>query len=262
MTDTDHVLEGYDHLSLAVAAQDIGVGDRQPGPEVPFWYLSSLLEDDKGSWGQPRPPLRRPFKMRTDLTIGQAPCPAEKTPRGCEQLEGSCLSQHMPSEESPAEAQVNSSLGLAGWGQMGPAAVRALQEYYARPTLNARGALIRGGATKSGAGLGVPMPRGHGGFVPGAQVTGPVYSPTIRHARVAWSPETWRRNGLCGKMGTNFFPTGRPERFLENWRRPEPFPPRVAGCPLPPAVPTKPFRPAASTPFPSYQLPFPKNTTS
>lgn len=108
---------------------------RKSGTGATPWSapLSSLPEDDVGAWGQLRPPLRCPFKVRTDLAIDPPPSPPEKTPRGCGQFDGSPLSQYVLLQESLAKAEVNSSPGLAGCGQMGPCSVHAPQELYGLP---------------------------------------------------------------------------------------------------------------------------------
>lgn len=252
MADRDHVLEGFGPSPLLLTTQEIGNG--QPGPEGPVWYLSSLLEDD--AWGQPRPPLRRPFTVRTDLAIDQPPSTAEKTPRGRGPSEGAPPSQRPPSKESPAPAEARRSPGSAGWGQKGHSPPYAPQHLWGPPFPTARGARASGG--QSGPRFCVPFSPGPGFFAPRAPLLrGPPGAAAVRlGGRMEPPPEPWRRGGPHGKVGPYFFPSVRPERLQENWRRPVTFPPGV-----PTAITTRRFQPPPSSPFPCCQLPFPRNTT-
>uniref|UniRef100_G1Q8P6 Uncharacterized protein n=1 Tax=Myotis lucifugus TaxID=59463 RepID=G1Q8P6_MYOLU len=255
MADRDHVLEGFGPSPFLLTAHDIGNG--QPGPEGPVWYLSSLLEDD-AAWGQPRPPLRRPFTVRTDLAIDQPPSTAEKTPRGRGPSDGAPPSQRPPPQASPAPAEGHRSPGSAGWGQKGHSPPYSPQQLWGPPPSMARGARVSGGPDPSGPRFYVPFSPGPGFFVPRAPLRGPAGSPSGRlGGRMEAPPEPWRRGGPHGKVGTYFFPTVRPEVLQKNWRRPVTFPPGAPASPVPTAISPMRFQPQPSSPFPCCQLPFP-----
>ncbi|XP_036160423.1 proline-rich protein 32 [Myotis myotis] len=254
MACIENVLE--EHASSLIAMTvDENVKPR-PDPNKLLQRSSTMLKEEAESWGKPRRPLRPPLYVPPELTRGQLEGPRER--RGsCIPVDTSRALQHpywsppAAAKGSLATAEVNSSVRLAGWGQMGHDPINVSQKFPGRsPSVMIEGTRISNEGAESGvnkAKFHSVLQQGQGFFPLRSPLTkDPPPIPTIRSGIKMEVPPVNVKMAGNEKMAQAAFPLGGPGNPMNNCPRPTIMPANVARvgwftngpCFMPPGPPS------------------------
>ncbi|XP_005872822.1 PREDICTED: proline-rich protein 32 [Myotis brandtii] len=231
MACVENVLEGHASSSIAMTV-DENVKPR-PDPNKFLQCSSTMLKEEAESWGKPRRPLRPPLYVPPELTRGQLEGPRERR--------GSCIPvdtlralqcPYWPppaaAKGSLATAEVNSSVGLAGWGQMGQDSINVSQKFPGcSPSVMISNEGAEGGVNK--AKFHSVLQQGQGFFPPrGPLIKDPPPIPTVGSGIKMEEPPVNVKMAGNEKMPQAAFPLGGPWNPMYNCPRPIIMPASVA----------------------------------
>lgn len=210
----------------------------RPDPNILLQRSHRVLKDEDESWGKPRMPLRPPLYVPPDLARG--------LPEGPKEKKGSCIPVDIsralkhpygpPSaaaKGSLATAEVNSSVGLAGWGQMGQNSINVSQKFPGRsPSLMIEGTRISKEGAESDvnkAKFHLALPQDQGFFPPrGPLIKDPPPIPTIRSGLMVEVPPGNVKMADNERMPQVASPVGSSWNPMDSWPKPIIIPPSIS----------------------------------